>query len=78
MSMSSNCSSFSSDLKDVVDGGNESETRYKHKSDQDLDQSVVRSPKRQHRSKVVDMESREPLMINVVSCLEYVAVYVKI
>ena len=53
---------------------NESESRHKHKSDQELDQNVVRSPKRQHRLKIVEMENREPLMINVVSCLQYLMV----
>ena len=56
----------------MTDGVNES--RHKHKSDQELDQNVVRSPKRQHRLKIVEMENREPLMINVVSCLQYLMV----
>ncbi|XP_028394082.1 protein FAM13A-like [Dendronephthya gigantea] len=51
---------------DETDGVKSSEIRYKHKSDQEPDQGVVRSPKRQHRSRQMDMEGRQPLMINVV------------
>ena len=66
--------SFSEGLKDNVDGavdeGLLSETRRKHRFEDDSESTSGRPAKRTHKSKVMEVENSSQLIVNVVRKLK--------